>query len=190
MSLNCRPRCHHLFHRRDPKALEAMGAEVVAVNHRRLPFHPRRPRQTLHPKVFGGILNRRDLAEDVAHMEQYQLPHIDLVIVDLTHSRPPSRKAGRTSKSSRRLSRWISLIRAAAKDFEDVVIVPSQDDYGTLLDLLENGEELPREERQALATRAFRISSHTTPASTNGCRRCQCGAIERVGNDFQVLALR
>ena len=66
------------------KAVEAMGAEVVPVES--ITDYPSilgGRVKTLHPKVFGGILNRRDLAEDVAHMEEYQLPHIDLFIVDL-----------------------------------------------------------------------------------------------------------
>ena len=66
------------------KAVEAMGAEVVPVES--ITDYPSilgGRVKTLHPKVFGGILNRRNLAEDVAHMEEYQLPHIDLVIVDL-----------------------------------------------------------------------------------------------------------
>ena len=145
------------------KALEAMGAEVVAVES--ITDYPSilgGRVKTLHPKVFGGILNRRDLAEDVAHMEEYQLPHIDLVIVDLYPFEATVAQGGTHQQIIEKIDiGGISLIRAAAKNFEDVVIVPSQNDYGTLLDLLENGEGVTtREERQALATRAFRISSH------------------------------
>ena len=145
------------------KAVEAMGAEVVPVES--ITDYPSilgGRVKTLHPKVFGGILNRRDFAEDVAHMEEYQLPHIDLVIVDLYPFEATVAQGGTHQQIIEKIDiGGISLIRAAAKNFEDVVIVPSQDDYGTLLDLLENGEGVTtREERQALATRAFRISSH------------------------------
>lgn len=145
------------------KAVEAMGAEVVPVES--ITDYPSilgGRVKTLHPKVFGGILNRRDLAEDVAHMEEYNLPHIDLVIVDLYPFEATVAQGGSHQQIIEKIDiGGISLIRAAAKNFEDVVIVPSQDDYATLLDLLENGEGVTtREERQALATRAFRVSSH------------------------------
>ena len=144
-------------------ALEKMGAEVIPVE--KVTEYPSilgGRVKTLHPKVFGGILNRRDFEADVAHMEEYDLPQIDLVIVDLYPFEETVAHGGSHSDVIEKIDiGGISLIRAAAKNFEDVVIVPSQDEYGTLLDLLKNGEGVTtREERQALATRAFRISSH------------------------------
>ncbi len=145
------------------KAVEAMGAEVVPVES--ITDYPSilgGRVKTLHPKVFGGILNRRDLPEDAAHMEEYNLPHIDLVIVDLYPFEATVAQGGTHQQIIEKIDiGGISLIRAAAKNFEDVVIVPSQDDYSTLLELLESGEGVTsREDRHALATRAFRISSH------------------------------
>ncbi len=144
-------------------ALEAMGASVVPVED--ITDYPAilgGRVKTLHPKVFGGILNRREFAPDVAQMEEYNLPSIDLVIVDLYPFEETVANGGNHSEVIEKIDiGGISLIRAAAKNFEDVVIVSSQSDYGTLLDLLQNGEGVTtREERQLLASLAFRISSH------------------------------
>ena len=144
-------------------ALEAMGASVVAVED--ITDYPAilgGRVKTLHPKVFGGILNRREFAPDVAQMEEFNLPSIDLVIVDLYPFEETVSSGGTHEQIIEKIDiGGISLIRAAAKNFEDVVIVSSQSDYGTLLDLLQNGEGVTtREERQALASRAFRVSSN------------------------------
>lgn len=118
--------------------------------------------KTLHPKVFGGILGRRALAEDRAEMERYEIPEIDLVIVDLY----PFEDTVATGASEADIIEkidigGISLIRAAAKNFNDVVIVPSQAEYRPLLDLLrEQGAQTTLEQRRNLATRAFAVSSH------------------------------
>lgn len=144
-------------------ALEKMGAEVVPVEEvTNYPSILGGRVKTLHPKVFGGILNRRDFEADVAHMEEYNLPHIDLVIVDLYPFEQTVAQGGSHQDVIEKIDiGGISLIRAAAKNFADVVIVPSQNEYATLLDLLKNGEGVTtREERQSLATQAFRISSH------------------------------
>ena len=95
-------------------------------------------------------------------MEEYDLPHIDIVIVDLYQFEQTVAQGGSHQDVIEKIDiGGISLIRAAAKNFEDVVIVPSQDEYGTVLSLLQNGEGVTtREERQNLATQAFRISSH------------------------------
>ena len=145
------------------KALEAMGAQVVPVEEiTNYPSILGGRVKTLHPKVFGGILNRRAEADDIAQMEEYALPQIDLVIVDLYPFEATVAQGGSHSEIIEKIDiGGISLIRAAAKNFQDVVIVSSQNDYGNLLDLLSNGEGITTlEERQALATRAFRISSH------------------------------
>lgn len=144
-------------------ALEAMGATVIPVEDiTEYPSILGGRVKTLHPKVFGGILNRREFAPDVAHMEEYDLPSIDLVIVDLYPFEETVASGGSHHEIIEKIDiGGISLIRAAAKNFEDVVIVSSQSDYVTLLDLLENGEGVTtREERQQLAARAFRVSSH------------------------------
>tara|TARA_B100001057_G_scaffold19319_1_gene17799 strand:+ start:713 stop:2245 length:1533 start_codon:yes stop_codon:yes gene_type:complete len=145
------------------KALETMGAEVIPVE--AITDYPSilgGRVKTLHPKVFGGILNRRNLQEDEAHMKEYRLPYIDLVIVDLYPFEDTVEKGCTHEQIIEKIDiGGISLIRAAAKNFEDVVIVPSQDNYKALLDLLENSDGVTSwEERQAMALHAFRISSH------------------------------
>ena len=118
--------------------------------------------KTLHPKVFGGILNRRDHEGDKEQMAKYDLPYIDLVVVDLY----PFEDTVASGASSEDIIEkidigGIALIRGAAKNFQDVVIIPSMDDYGTLLDILKNNDgETSLEERRALSARAFRTSSH------------------------------
>jgi len=118
--------------------------------------------KTLHPKVFGGILARRDNEGDRHQMDQYDIPEIDLVIVDLY----PFEQTVASGASEEDIIEkidigGISLIRAAAKNFSDVVIVPSKAEYGVLLDMLNRqGAETTREQRRMLATRAFGVSAH------------------------------
>lgn len=145
------------------QALEAMGAEVIAVETvTNYPSILGGRVKTLHPKVFGGILNRRNFDEDIAQMEEFELPQIDLVIVDLYPFENTVAQGGSHQDIIEKIDiGGISLIRAAAKNFEDVVIIPSQADYHRLLELLQEDEGVStREERQRLATRAFRVSSH------------------------------
>lgn len=119
--------------------------------------------KTLHPKIFGGILGRRGLAEDEAQMRQYDIPEIDLVIVDLypfedTVVTPGATEADIIEKID---IGGISLIRAGAKNFKDVVIVPSKAEYEPLLRLLEQkGAQTDVEDRRWFAARAFGVSSH------------------------------
>ncbi len=118
--------------------------------------------KTLHPKVFGGILGRRDNEGDQAQMAQYEIPEIDLVIVD----HYPFENTVASGASPEDIIEkidigGISLIRAAAKNFKDVVILASKDEYNVLLDILnEQGAETTWEQRRMLATRAFGVSSH------------------------------
>ncbi len=118
--------------------------------------------KTLHPKVFGGILGRRDLASDVAQLEEFDIPPIDLVIVDLYPFEATVAKGGTDAEIIEKIDiGGISLIRAAAKNHADVVIVPSMAQYAELLRLLQeqNGSTtLPQ--RRAFATAAFAVSSH------------------------------
>jgi len=125
--------------------------------------------KTLHPKVFGGILARRENADDNKQLTEYDIPSFDLVIVDLY----PFEETLLTTDSSDEIIEkidigGISLIRAAAKNYRDVVVVPSSDFYGNLLDVLEskNGST-DLEDRQYFAAQAFNISSHYDTAIFN-----------------------
>lgn len=118
--------------------------------------------KTLHPKVFGGILSRRDNESDQAQMLKYEIPFIDLVIVDLY----PFEQTVASGASAEDIIEkidigGISLIRAGAKNFKDVVIVPSKAEYPVLLQILNtNGAQTDIEDRKMFAERAFGVSSH------------------------------
>ena len=118
--------------------------------------------KTLHPKIFGGILGRRGLAEDEAQMVQYEIPQIDLVIVDLYPFEQTVASGASEADIIEKIDiGGISLIRAGAKNFKDVVIVPSKAEYKPLLDLLnEKGACTDLEDRRWFATQAFGVSSH------------------------------
>lgn len=118
--------------------------------------------KTLHPKVFGGILARRNNAQDLDQLLQYEIPGIDLVIVDLyPFEETLASGAGEQEIIEKIDIGGISLIRAAAKNFRDVAIVASRDEYGYMEKLLEEQKgELSLEQRKELAKRAFNISSH------------------------------
>ena len=122
--------------------------------------------KTLHPKIFGGILGRRGLAEDQAQMQQYEIPEIDLVIVDLYPFEDTVASGACEADIIEKIDiGGISLIRAGAKNFKDVVIVPSKAEYGPLLDLLNRkGAQTDVEDRRWFATRAFGVSSHSDTA--------------------------
>lgn len=117
--------------------------------------------KTLHPKIFGGILSRRDLDSDNAQMQEYDIPEIDLVIVDLY---PFEETVAKTDEQSAIIEKidigGISLIRAAAKNFKDVVIIPSKDEYPDLMQIVKNDCLSTLDERIALARKAFATSSH------------------------------
>ena len=117
--------------------------------------------KTLHPKIFGGILARRDDDGDQEQMKQYEIPAIDLVIVDLyPFEQTVAEDASETEIIEKIDIGGISLIRAGAKNFNDVVIVPSKAEYRVLLDLLnEKGAQTDIEDRKMLAARAFGVSS-------------------------------
>jgi phosphoribosylaminoimidazolecarboxamide formyltransferase / IMP cyclohydrolase len=125
--------------------------------------------KTLHPKVFGGILNRQDNESDVQQMKEFEIPQIDLVIVDLY----PFEKTVASGASENDIIEkidigGISLIRAAAKNFKDTVIVASVNEYATLLELLTNQNGTTTiENRKLLATKAFHVSSHYDTAIFN-----------------------
>ena len=117
--------------------------------------------KTLHPKIFGGILARRE-KDHLDQLRQYEIPPIDLVIVDLY---PFEQTVRSTSDENAIIEKidigGISLIRAAAKNFNDVIIVPSRDEYEMLYNLLlAKGAHSELEDRKWFATKAFRVSSH------------------------------
>ena len=118
--------------------------------------------KTLHPKVFGGILGRRDNDGDREQMAQYEIPEIDLVVVDLYPFEQTVASGASEADIIEKIDiGGISLIRAAAKNFNDVVIVPSKVEYGVLLDILNRkGATTDIEDRRMLAARAFGVSSH------------------------------
>ena len=125
--------------------------------------------KTLHPKVFGGILNRQDNESDVAELAEFNIPQIDLVIVDLY----PFEKTVASGAPEQDIVEkidigGISLIRAAAKNFKDTVIVSSMDQYEGFLNTLSEGNgETTISERKKLAAKAFNISSHYDTAIFN-----------------------
>ncbi|WP_291128238.1 bifunctional phosphoribosylaminoimidazolecarboxamide formyltransferase/IMP cyclohydrolase [Flavobacterium sp. UBA7682] len=125
--------------------------------------------KTLHPKIFGGILNRQDNSSDVEQMKEFDIPQIDLVIVDLY----PFEKTVASGASEADIIEkidigGISLIRAAAKNFKDTVIVASVNEYALLLDLIstQNGATT-LEQRKMMASKAFHVSSNYDSAIFN-----------------------
>ena len=117
--------------------------------------------KTLHPKIFGGILSRRELKSDIDQLAEYKIPQIDLVIVDLY---PFEETVAKTKDEKEIIEKidigGISLIRAAAKNFNDVLIVPSKNEYSFLLKILEEKKGVSSiEDRKFLATKAFGVSS-------------------------------
>lgn len=118
--------------------------------------------KTLHPKIFGGILARRDNEGDQEQMKEYEIPSIDLVIVDLYPFEQTVASGASDADIIEKIDiGGISLIRAGAKNFKDVVIVPSKTEYGVLLDILKKkGAETDIEDRKMFAERAFGVSSH------------------------------
>lgn len=118
--------------------------------------------KTLHPKIFGGILARRDNANDKAQMAEYDIREIDLVIVDLyPFEQTVLSGASETDIVEKIDIGGISLIRAGGKNFKDVVIVPSKAEYAMLLNIIEKkGAQTDIEDRKILAERAFYVSSN------------------------------
>lgn len=118
--------------------------------------------KTLHPKIFGGILGRRGLDSDANEMQKYEIPAIDLVIVDLYPFEETVKSGASEADIIEKIDiGGISLIRAGAKNFNDVVIVPSKAEYADLLEMLNaKGANSALEDRRHFAERAFAVSSH------------------------------
>jgi phosphoribosylaminoimidazolecarboxamide formyltransferase / IMP cyclohydrolase len=138
--------------------------------------------KTLHPKVFGGILNRQDNESDVVQMKEYQIPQIDVVIVDLY----PFEKTVASGASDADIIEkidigGISLIRAGAKNFKDTVIVPSVNEYELFLNIIttQNGETT-LEQRKTFAAKAFNVSSHYDAAIFNYFNKTQEEAVLKI----------
>jgi len=125
--------------------------------------------KTLHPKVFGGILNRQNNEGDVAELIDFDIPQIDLVIVDLyPFEKTVASGAGHEDIIEKIDIGGISLIRAAAKNYADVVCVSSVEDYNEFLELLNSNKGVTTEEdRKHFAAKAFNISSHYDTAIFN-----------------------
>ncbi|MDF2478159.1 MAG: bifunctional phosphoribosylaminoimidazolecarboxamide formyltransferase/IMP cyclohydrolase, partial [Sphingobacterium sp.] len=125
--------------------------------------------KTLHPKVFGGILARRPLESDQQQLAQYEIPEIDLVIVDLYPFEETVASGAAEQDIIEKIDiGGISLIRAAAKNFNDVVIISSKNDYKELEEILANQEgNTSLEQRKEFAKRAFNTSSHYDTAIFN-----------------------
>jgi phosphoribosylaminoimidazolecarboxamide formyltransferase / IMP cyclohydrolase len=143
--------------------IEKMGVEVTPVEN--LTGYPSilgGRVKTLHPKVFGGILTRRDNNEDVKNIKDYDIPEIDLVIVDLYPFEETVRSGATDAEVIEKIDiGGISLIRAAAKNFNDVLVVSSRSQYDSLYTLLEEKSgETTIDERKNFAREAFNISSH------------------------------
>ena len=125
--------------------------------------------KTLHPKVFGGILCRRELEQDMQQIQKYEIPEIDLVIVDLYPFEATVASGADAQAIIEKIDiGGISLLRAAAKNFNDVVIVASQAQYQPLYEMLqEHGATSTIEERRWFAKEAFAVSSHYDSAIFN-----------------------
>ncbi|WP_026309621.1 bifunctional phosphoribosylaminoimidazolecarboxamide formyltransferase/IMP cyclohydrolase [Niabella aurantiaca] len=145
------------------KFIEDLGIQVVPVE--QLTTYPSilgGRVKTLHPSVFGGILGRRDLESDVQEMAEYKIPEIDLVIVDLY---PFEETLASTSEEKLIIEKidigGPSMIRAAAKNFKEVVVIAAKKDYAGLEELLktQNGETTI-EQRKSFAAKAFEIVAH------------------------------
>lgn len=138
--------------------------------------------KTLHPKVFGGILNRQDNESDVAQMKEFDIPQLDIVIVDLY----PFEKTVASGASEQDIIEkidigGISLIRAAAKNFKDVLCVSSMEDYAEFLEIISNGNgSTTLEERKRFATKAFNVSSHYDTAIFNYFNKDQGEAVLKI----------
>ncbi|MBL4587599.1 MAG: bifunctional phosphoribosylaminoimidazolecarboxamide formyltransferase/IMP cyclohydrolase PurH, partial [Flavobacteriales bacterium] len=151
------------------KYLEDLGANVLQVED--LTSYPSilgGRVKTLHPKIFGGILGRREEESDLLQLEEYDIPELDLVIVDLYPFEETVASGASEADIIEKIDiGGISLIRAAAKNFKDVVIIPSKNQYTDLAVILESGPESNIAQRKQFATAAFAVSSRYDSAILN-----------------------
>lgn len=152
------------------KFINALGIDVIAVESvTDYPSILGGRVKTLHPKIFGGILNRQDNEDDIVEMEKYAIPQLDAVIVDLY----PFEKTVASGASEEEIIEkidigGISLIRAAAKNFKDTICVSSMDDYAEFLELISSGNgEVSLADRKRFAAKSFNVSSNYDTAIFN-----------------------
>ena len=145
--------------------------------------------KTLHPKVFGGILSRRDNDKDKEQIVDYEIPEIDLVIVDLYPFEATVAAGADEPTTIEKIDiGGISLIRAAAKNYNDVVIVASQDQYEPFLEIINsNGAQTTIEERRWFAKEAFAVSSHYDSAIFNYFDGQEESAFRYSENNSKIL---
>ncbi len=171
--------------------IESLGVEVTSVES--LTGYPSilgGRVKTLHPKIFGGILSRRENQGDVSQLTEYEIPEIDLVIVDLYPFEDTVASGAEEQEIIEKIDiGGIALIRAAAKNFKDVVIVPSQNEYEPLLNLLEEKSgEFSLADRKWFAGKAFSVSSHYDAAIFGYFNQSEDEATERISlNNGHVL---
>ena len=158
------------------KFIRDLGVEVIAVED--LTSYPSilgGRVKTLHPKVFGGILSRRGNQTDAQQLAEYQIPEIDLIIVDLYPFEETVKSGASEADIIEKIDiGGISLIRAAAKNFQDVLLLASKNDYAELENILktQNGET-NLAQRQKFAQKGFHISSHYDTAIFNYFNQAQ-----------------
>lgn len=142
--------------------------------------------KTLQPQIFGGILNRRDNTDDQKEKAEHKIEDIDLVIVDLYPFEETLASGGTQEEIIEKIDiGGVSLIRAAAKNFKDVVVIPSKNEYEKLRNILRNKNETTLEERKGFAGSAFEVTSKYDSAI-----RGYFSSFTRASADKQVTQLR
>lgn len=172
------------------KFIEGLGAEVTPVES--LTSYPSilgGRVKTLHPKVFGGILARRENEGDIAQLSEYEIPEIDLIIVDLYPFEDTVASGASHADIIEKIDiGGIALIRGAAKNYNDVIIVPSQGEYDDLLNLLnEKNGESNLDDREGFARKAFATSSHYDSAIFNYFNQGKDDLFRASHNESSVL---
>ncbi len=146
--------------------------------------------KTLHPKIFGGILARKDNKSDLEQLSEFEIPPIDLIVVDLYPFRETLAKGAPESDIIEKIDiGGISLIRAAAKNYEDTLIISHRGQYAQLCELLETGDgKVSLEVRRRLAAEAFAVSSEYDTGIFNYFKRKeQIEAFRESYNEAKVL---
>lgn len=145
--------------------------------------------KTLHPIIFGGILGRRGFQDDQDQMKQYDIPSIDLLIVDLYPFEQTLAEGGSHEEVIEKIDiGGISLIRAAAKNYKDVLIVPSKNSYDDLLKLLKDGKgNTTIEDREKFAKEAFAVSSHYDTSIWNYFSEDSDTALKLSVTDYETM---
>ena len=170
--------------------IEEQGVEVTAVED--LTSYPSilgGRVKTLHPKVFGGILARRENESDRVELQEYNIPEIDLVIVDLY---PFEETVANSDDENQIIEKidigGISLIRAAAKNFKDSLVVSSRSQYGELLELIQDNQGFTSiDDRKRFAAEAFNVSSHYDTAIFNWFANGDAEAFKQSITNSKVL---